>query len=148
MCISTIVWHCCQKISFNLHKKNSWYSLKKIFTTFRILYSFSNKHWVNRRVVTALNSRTFNCAYSTSLECIILTGGRLTEIHLIKIVFYQLIETLIISWPNFLTLFTWSKVLIMISVKRLNFRRLTKLFDQLPKSVSSFLSVDRNFFKA
>ena len=33
----------------------------------------------------------------------------------------------------------------MISVKRLNFRRLTELFDQLPKSVSSFLAVDRNF---
>jgi hypothetical protein len=35
----------------------------------------------------------------------------------------------------------------MILVKRLNFRRLTELFDQLPKSISSFLAVDRNFKK-
>ncbi len=66
------------------------------------------------------------------------TGGRLTKIQLIEIVFYQLIKTLLISWPNFLTLFSWSKLLIMISVKRLNFRRLTEFFYQLPKSVGSF----------
>jgi hypothetical protein len=36
----------------------------------------------------------------------------------------------------------------MILVKRLNSRRLTELFDQLPKSISSFLAVDRIFFKA
>jgi hypothetical protein len=36
----------------------------------------------------------------------------------------------------------------MISVKRLNSRRLTELFDQLPKSISSFLAVDQIFFKA
>ena len=75
------------------------------------------------------------------------TGGRLTEIHLIEIVFYHLIKISIISWPNFLTLFTWSKFVIMILVKRLNFRPLTKLFDQLPKSVRSILAVDRNFLK-
>jgi hypothetical protein len=38
-----------------------------------------------------------------------LTGGHLTKIHLIEIVFFQLIETFIISWPNFLRLFSWSK---------------------------------------
>jgi hypothetical protein len=36
------------------------------------------------------------------------TGDRLTEIQLIKIVFYQLIEIFIISWPNFFRVFTWS----------------------------------------
>jgi hypothetical protein len=35
----------------------------------------------------------------------------------------------------------------MILVKRLNFRRLTELFDQLPKPISSFLAVDQNFKK-
>ncbi len=37
------------------------------------------------------------------------TGGRLTEINLIEIVFFQLIESFIIIWPNFFRLFTWSK---------------------------------------
>jgi hypothetical protein len=32
-----------------------------------------------------------------------MTGGHLTEIQLIEIVIFQLIETLLISWPNF----TW-----------------------------------------
>ena len=36
------------------------------------------------------------------------TGGRLTENQLIKIVFFQLIKIFIISWPKFLTLFSWS----------------------------------------
>ena len=31
--------------------------------------------------------------YSKSEDIIVLTGGRLTEIHLIKIVFFQLIES-------------------------------------------------------
>ncbi len=31
------------------------------------------------------------------------TGGRLTEIQLIEIVFYHLIEIMLITWPNF----TW-----------------------------------------
>jgi len=50
-----------------------------------------------------------------------LGNDHLAEIQLIKIVFYQLIKTLLISWPNFWTLFSWSKLLIMISVKRLKF---------------------------
>jgi hypothetical protein len=43
-----------------------------------------------------------------------------------------------------LDIFTWSNN----SVKSLKFRRLTKLFDQLPKSISSFLAVDWIFLKA
>jgi hypothetical protein len=36
----------------------------------------------------------------------------LTEFHLIEIVFFQLIESFIISWSNFFRLSTWSKNLI------------------------------------
>jgi hypothetical protein len=35
------------------------------------------------------------------LKLLILTGGRLTKIHLIEIVFYHLIKILKITWPNF-----------------------------------------------
>jgi hypothetical protein len=34
-------------------------------------------------------------------ELWVLTGDHLTEIQLIEIVIFQLIETLLISWPNF-----------------------------------------------
>jgi hypothetical protein len=47
--------------------------------------------------------------YREVTELIWTTGGRLTEIHLIEIVFFQLIEIFIISWPNFLRLFSWLK---------------------------------------
>ena len=56
-----------------------------------------------------------------------LTGGHLTKIHLIEIVFFQLIKSFIISWPNFLRLFSLEK------------------FDQLPKKNLRILAVDRNF---
>ncbi len=54
-------------------------------------------------------------------------GGRLTENQLIKIVFYQLIKTFIISWPKFLTLFSWSK-------NSINCQKRTDRFWQLIKS--------------
>ncbi len=73
------------------------------------------------------------------------TGGRLTENQLIEIVFFQLIKIFIISWPKFWTVFSWSKLLIMSSIKCLKFRQLIELFDQLPKSVRSFWAVDWNF---
>ncbi len=76
------------------------------------------------------------------------TGGRLTKNHLIKIVFFQLIEIFIISWPKFWTLFSWSKVLIMSSIKRLKISQLIELFDQLPKKNWRILAVDQIFFKA
>ena len=47
-------------------------------------------------------------------------NDHLIEFHLIEIVIFQLIEISLITRSNFLTLFTWSKVLIMNSVKRLN----------------------------
>ena len=75
------------------------------------------------------------------------TGGRLTKIHLIKIVFYQLIKIFIISWPKFLRLFTWSKFLIMSSIKHLKISQLIKKFDQLPKKNWRILTVDQNFKK-
>jgi hypothetical protein len=49
------------------------------------------------------------------------TGGCLTKIHLIEIVFYQLIKIFIISWPNFFRLFTWSKNLINCQKKTCKF---------------------------
>ncbi len=77
-----------------------------------------------------------------------LTGGRLTKNQLIEIVFFQLIETFIISWPKFWTLFSWSKVLIMSLIKRLKFSQLIELFDQLTKKNGQILAVDQIFFKA
>jgi hypothetical protein len=35
----------------------------------------------------------------------------------------------------------------MISIKRLKINHLIELFDQVPKAISSFLAVDRNFKK-
>jgi len=63
----------------------------------------------------------------------------------LEIVFYQLIEIFIISWPKFLRLFTWSKFLIMSSIKRLKISQLIKKFDQLPKKNWRILAVDQNF---
>ena len=74
-------------------------------------------------------------------------NDHLIEFHLIKIVFYHLIKIMLITWSNFLTLFTWSKFVIMISIKRLKINHLIELFDQVPKAISSFLAVDRNFKK-
>ncbi len=59
--------------------------------------------------------------------------------------------TLIFYWPLIdrgsvdrisLDIFTWSN----FSVKRLNLRRLTKLFDQLPEKNLRILAVDWNFY--
>ncbi len=52
----------------------------------------------------------------------------MTKIHLIKIVFYHLIEIMLITWPNF----TWPNQLI-------------ELFDQLIKKNWWILAVHQNF---
>ena len=55
-------------------------------------------------------------------------NDHLIEFHLIKIVIFQLIEISLITWSNYLTLFTWSKVKIMNSVKRLKSCHLIESF--------------------
>ena len=47
-------------------------------------------------------------------------NDHLIEFHLTEIDIFHLIEIVVISWPNFWTLFTWSKLKIMNSVKCLN----------------------------
>ncbi len=51
-----------------------------------------------------------------------------SEFHLIKIVIFHLIESFIFTWSNFLRLFTWSKLSIMRSIKRLKSCHLIKSF--------------------
>ncbi len=58
------------------------------------------------RIQNNVFSNSTNYAFSAK---VILTGGLSTKNQLIKIVFYQLIKIFIISWPKFLTLFSWSK---------------------------------------
>ncbi len=47
-------------------------------------------------------------------------NDHLIEFHLIEIAIFHLIEITVITWSNYFTLFTWSKVKIMNSVKCLN----------------------------
>ena len=47
-------------------------------------------------------------------------NDHLIEFHLTEIDIFHLTEIVVISWPNFWTLFTWSKLKIMNSVKCLN----------------------------
>ncbi len=76
------------------------------------------------------------------------TGGRLTEIHLIEIVIFQLIE----SFNNEL-IHIWSldQIFWDFSVDQ-NFKitqnDINTNFDQLPKKNWRILAVDQNFFKA
>jgi hypothetical protein len=68
-------------------------------------------------------------------------NDHLIKFHLIEIVFFdffQLIKSFIISWPNFLRLFSWSKVF-----KAQN--TIIKTFDQLPKNNLQILAVDQKF---
>ena len=78
---------------------------------------------------------------------IFLANDHLIELHLIEIVIFHLIKISLITWSNYFTLFTWSKVKIMNSVKRLKIDHLIELFDQVPNKNLRILAVDRIFFK-
>ncbi len=62
--------------------------------------NLQKKNLKNRKL---LPNPDFLCSQRQKLKKVILkmTGGRLTEIQLIEIVFYHLIEILLITWPKF-----------------------------------------------
>ncbi len=62
----------------------------------------------------------FYFSVASSFLVIAAANDHLIEFHLTEIDIFHLIEIVVISWPNFWTLFTWSKLKIMNSVKCLN----------------------------
>ncbi len=106
--------------------------------------------------IELLKTKGNSCTFKTYFQFHVYLGNdHLIEFQLIEIVFYHLIEIMLITWPNFLTLFTWSNYSINWLKRTDGFWQLIEIlkslkyhirtFDQLPKKNWWILAVDRNF---
>jgi len=81
-------------------------------------YFYVCKYGMYKKIKQFFPRKLIHHSWNNSWAWIWLTKQTLPLLKWIEIVFYHLIEIVLITWPNFFRLFTWSKVLIMISVKR------------------------------
>ena len=93
-----------------------WFHQVSLFQIFQCQMNFMLWNYI-------ISNWNFLYNYLPSVE----GNNHLIEFQLIKIVFYHLIKIMLITWPNFLTLFTWSNYSI-------NCQKITCIFWQLIKS--------------